>query len=151
MSGSIDSRTAVRRRPEPDAGRIAASWIRAVSRSSGILVVAAIGLVGFLVLGTAFLLLDTNVYKARLEATVSGALGMEISFGSPLRIGFFPGLLVTLEDVNILGTSVGVQAPKLFGVFHSVNQDVFDQASRQQTAGAAARSCPLPWLAPVTN
>jgi uncharacterized protein involved in outer membrane biogenesis len=103
IDASIDARTPIHRRHEPDASRIAASWIRAISRSPRIIVFAALGLIALLVLGTAALLLfvDANVYKARLEATVSGALGMEVSIGGRLRIGFFPGLLVTLEDVGI--------------------------------------------------
>src|SRR5690242_14672152 len=114
ISGFIDSRTPVHRRRESDDGRIAASWIRAMSRPPRIIVFAAIGLLGLLVLGTVALLLfvDANVYKARLEATVSGALGMEVSIGGRLRIGFFPGLLVTVEDVRIRNRGVEVGSAK---------------------------------------
>jgi uncharacterized protein involved in outer membrane biogenesis len=105
-----DSRTPLDRRRQPDAGRMGASWIRAISRSPRILVFAAIGLVGLFVIATAALLLfvGPNVYKARLEATVSGALGMEVSIGGRLRIGFFPGLLLTLENLRIRNLGVEV-------------------------------------------
>jgi len=58
----------------------------------GLLVLAAIAL---------FLFLDVNAYKPRLEAAASGITGMEVSVNGRLGIGFFPGLLVTLEDVHI--------------------------------------------------
>jgi hypothetical protein len=112
--GSINSRTPAHRRREPDTGKIAASWIRAISRSPRIIVLAVLGLVGLFVLGTAALLffVDTNVYKTRLEATVSKALGMQVSIGGRLRIDFFPGLLVTLEDVGIRNRGLDVASAK---------------------------------------
>ncbi|MHB1187673.1 AsmA family protein [Thiobacillus sp.] len=58
----------------------------------GLLVLAAIAL---------FLFLDANAYKPRLEAAVSGMMGMEFRVGGHLGIGFFPNLLVTLKDVHI--------------------------------------------------
>lgn len=64
----------------------------------------AIGaLIGFLVLVAIALRLffDVNAYKPRFEAAASDVLGMEVSVGGRLGIGFFPGLLVTLEDVHI--------------------------------------------------
>jgi AsmA protein len=61
------------------------------------------GLVGLLALVAvaALLFVDANAYKPRLEAAASGALGMEVRVGGRLGIGFFPGLIVTLEDVHI--------------------------------------------------
>jgi uncharacterized protein involved in outer membrane biogenesis len=55
---------------------------------------------------------DPNVYKARLEASVSGALGMEVSIGGRLRIGFFRGLLITLEDVGVRNRGLDVASAK---------------------------------------
>ena len=65
------------------------------------LVLAVIGLVGFLVLVAAALLafVDPNLYKARLEAGLSAAAGMEVRIGGRLRVGFLP-LRVTLDDVH---------------------------------------------------
>ena len=73
-----------------------------MSKSKIILFVSS-GFVALLVFGAAALLLfvDANAYKPRLEATASEALGMEVSIGGGMRIGFFPGLLVTLEDLRI--------------------------------------------------
>jgi AsmA protein len=68
-----------------------------------IILFAVSGFVGLLVFVAAALLLfvDANAYRPRLEAAVSGALGMEVRVNGRLGIGFFPGLLVTLEDVHI--------------------------------------------------
>jgi len=85
-----------------------------MSRSPRIILFAVIGFVGLLVLVAAALLLfvDANVYRGRLEATASGALGMEVSIGGRLGIGFFPGLLLTLEDVHIRNRGVDVASAK---------------------------------------
>lgn len=74
-----------------------------MSKSLKVILVAVGGFVGFLLLVAMALLLfvDANAYKPRLEATASGALGMEVKVGGRVGIGFFPGLLVTLEDVHI--------------------------------------------------
>ena len=58
----------------------------------GLLVIVALALVLFL---------DLNAYKSRIETAASDALGMEVSVGGPLGIGFFPSLQVTLEDLHI--------------------------------------------------
>lgn len=64
---------------------------------------AAGALIGLLVLAAIalFLFLDINAYKPRLEAAASDIAGMDVSVKGRLGIGFFPGLLVTLEDVHI--------------------------------------------------
>lgn len=79
-----------------------------------VIVFAVAGLAGLLVLVAAALLvfLDTNAYKPRLEAVASGALGMEVRVGGRLRIGFFPGLVVTLEDVHIRSQGADVASAK---------------------------------------
>ena len=61
------------------------------------------GLAGLLVLIAVSLLLFVNAdaYKPRVEAAASGVFGMEVKVGGRMRIGFVPGLSVTLEDVHI--------------------------------------------------
>ena len=61
------------------------------------------GLAGVLLLaGLALLLLvDVNAYKPRVEAAASKALGMSVTVEGQLRIGFIPGLHVTLESVRV--------------------------------------------------
>ena len=75
----------------------------------GLLVLVAIAL---------FIFLDVNAYKPRFEAAVSENLGMEVKVGGRLGIGFFPGLLVTLEDVHIRnrGTEVATARAARIGI-----------------------------------
>lgn len=72
-------------------------------KSLKIILIALGGIIGLLVLvaAAALFFVDINAYKPRLEAAASRALGMEVRVGGRLRVGFFPGLLVTLEDVHI--------------------------------------------------
>jgi uncharacterized protein involved in outer membrane biogenesis len=74
-----------------------------MSRSLKAIAYASGTLVALLVLGTAALLLflDVNAYKARLEAAASQMTGMEVSVNGRLGIAFFPGLQVTLHDVQV--------------------------------------------------
>jgi AsmA protein len=85
----------------------------------GLLVLAAIAL---------FLFLDINAYKPRLEAAASGITGMEVSVNGRLGVGFFPGLLVTLEDVHVRnrGTELVTARKARIGVdfLALLNQDV---------------------------
>lgn len=85
-----------------------------MSRASRIVLFAVIGLVGLLFVVAAALLglVDPNVYKARLEASASRALGMEVSIVGRLEIGFFPRLLVTLEDVHFRNRAADVVTAK---------------------------------------
>jgi len=85
-----------------------------MSRSSRITLFTALGLGGLLVLAAAglFLLVRANVDKARLEATGSGALGMEVGIGGRVGFGIFPRLLVTLEDVHVRNRGVEVASAK---------------------------------------
>ena len=85
-----------------------------MSRTSRIVLFTAIGLVGLLLVVAAALLglVDPNVYKTRLEASASRALGMEVSIAGRLKIGFFPGLLVTLEDVHVRNRAADVVSAK---------------------------------------
>ncbi len=61
------------------------------------------GLVGVLLLAAlaVMLFVDLDAYKPRVEAAASNALGMNVSIEGGLRIGFIPGLHVTLENVRI--------------------------------------------------
>lgn len=82
-----------------------------MSKTTKIILFSIGGFAALLVLVVVSVLLfaDANAYKSRLEAAASEALGMEVRIGGRLAIGFFPGLLVTLEDVHIRnrGTDVG--------------------------------------------
>jgi uncharacterized protein involved in outer membrane biogenesis len=74
-----------------------------MSRARRLIVLTAIGIVSLCVAVAAalFLLVEANVGKARLEATASRALGLELSIGGPLGTAFFPGLRITIKDVHI--------------------------------------------------
>ena len=74
-----------------------------MSKPIKIVLIAIGGLVALLVLTAVGLLLfvNPNAYKPRLEAAVSRDLGMDVKVEGPLGISFFPGLLVTLQDVHI--------------------------------------------------
>lgn len=81
-----------------------------MSKTTKTILFAVGGFVGILVLVAAALLffVDANVYKPRLEAAASEALGMEVRVGGQLGIGFFPGLLVILEDVHLRNREANV-------------------------------------------
>ncbi len=85
-----------------------------MSKSLKIILFATAGFVGLLVLTALTLLLfvDANAYKPRLEAAASGALGMDVSIGGRLRIGFFPGPHVTLEELRIRNREADVAFAK---------------------------------------
>lgn len=74
-----------------------------MSRFSRIALLAIAAVLGLLLLLAAilFMLVDTDVYKRRLESTASRALGMELSIAGRPGIDVFPGLLLTLEDVHV--------------------------------------------------
>lgn len=72
-----------------------------MSKSLKVILGALVGLVVLITVVLLFLV-DANVYKPRLEAAASEVLGMEVKVGGRMRIGFFPGLSVTLEDAHIL-------------------------------------------------
>ena len=83
-------------------------------RSLKIILFAVSGFIGLLVFAAVALLLfvDANAYKARLESAASEVLGMDVRIGGRLGIGFFPGLLVTLEDVHIRNRGADVASAK---------------------------------------
>jgi AsmA protein len=71
---------------------------------------AVVGLLGLLILVCVVLLfvVDTNVYKSRLERAASKSSGMEVRVGGRLGIAFGPGLQVRLDDVHIRNQGVDV-------------------------------------------
>jgi len=83
-------------------------------KTSRIVLFVAIGLVGLLLVAAAALLglVDPNVYKTRLEASASRALGMQVSVAGRVTIDFFPGLLITLEDVHFRNQAAEVVSAK---------------------------------------
>lgn len=91
-----------------------------MSKPIKMILVSAGGLIGLLVLVAAALLLfvDANAYKPRLEAAASAALGMEVTVQGPLGIRFFPGLRITLQDVQVRnrGGAVAAAAEVRLGV-----------------------------------
>jgi uncharacterized protein involved in outer membrane biogenesis len=85
-----------------------------MSKSLKVILFIVGGLIGLLVLVAAGLLffVDFNAYKPRLETAASEALGMEVRIGGRLGIAFFPGLRVTLEDVQIRNRRTDLAAAK---------------------------------------
>ena len=61
---------------------------------------AVLGLL-LLLAAALLLLLDTDVYKSRLERSASQALGLELSIAGGAAIDVFPGLQLTLDDVHL--------------------------------------------------
>lgn len=74
-----------------------------ISKSKKITLFSIGGIMVLLVLiaVTLVYLAATNAYKPGLQATASKALGMDVSIGGRLGIGFFPGMLLTMKDVHI--------------------------------------------------
>lgn len=68
-----------------------------------IILLAAGVLVVLVILGVVILLqaMDTKAVKSRVEATASSALGMEVQVGGHLGFSFFPGVFVSLENVQL--------------------------------------------------
>lgn len=89
-------------------------WIRPLSKSFKIIFLAVSGFVVLLIFIAAALVVfvDANAYKSHLEATVSGALGMEVRIDGRLGIGFFPGILFRLQDVHILNRGADIVSAK---------------------------------------
>lgn len=83
-------------------------------RAPKIIVFAVGGFVGLLVFVAVALLIfvDANAYKPELEAAASEALGMTVSVDGRLKIGFSPGLFVTLEDVHVRNREADVASAK---------------------------------------
>ena len=74
-----------------------------IPKALKILLYALGGLAGILLLAAlaVMLFVDLDAYKPRVEEAASEALGMNVSVEGGLRIGFFSGLHVALENVRI--------------------------------------------------
>ncbi|MDX5410333.1 MAG: AsmA family protein, partial [Thauera sp.] len=68
-----------------------------------IALIAVGGCVALLTLAAAVvpLLLDSDSYKPRIEAAAAAASGLDVGIDGRLRLGLFPGLHVTLENVRL--------------------------------------------------
>lgn len=72
-----------------------------MSKSSKLILFAAIGLAGFIVLVvTAAVLFSSMNARPQVEAVASQALQMEVNVNGRLTFGFFPGLHLALADVH---------------------------------------------------
>jgi AsmA protein len=85
-----------------------------MSRFHRIILFAVGGLVALNVLVAAalYLFVDTNAYRSRFEETASGISNMEVSIDGRLKIGFFPGVHVTLGDMHIRDRGVVITSAK---------------------------------------
>jgi AsmA protein len=72
-------------------------------------VAGAVGLLALLV-SLGFLFVDVGRYKPRLESAASRALGMDVRFGGPLKIGILPIPHLSVEDGKVLGERAVVLA-----------------------------------------
>lgn len=109
---------------------------------------ALIGLIALLA-AALFLLIDTDVYKTRLEKLASQALGMELSIAGRPGIDLFPGLVLTLEDVQVrrqgvqLGSAkqvtVGIELLSLLGQDLRIGKIVLNQPVLTITRGSDGR------------
>ena len=74
-----------------------------MSKSQKIILYSISGFVGLLIIIAVALLffVDANAYKPRVEAAASDALGMEVKVGGKMGFSLFPGLQVTLDDIQI--------------------------------------------------
>jgi len=76
-------------------------WLFAIGGLAGLLIL-------FLVAAALIFTTNANAYKPWLEASASQALGMEVKIKGPLGIRFFPGLLLTLQDVYVRNHGVEI-------------------------------------------
>ncbi len=78
-------------------------WGKAMARALKIVIIIAGGLIALFAIATMvlFLFVDTDAYRAKLEATASKALGMEVRVDGALGMTLLPSLHITLEDVHL--------------------------------------------------
>ncbi len=74
--------------------------------ATGVLALALLAALGLL------FFVDANAHKPRLEAAVSKAIGLELSIGGPIVLGWSPGLRVTLTDVQVRNRGADVVTAK---------------------------------------
>lgn len=91
-----------------------------MTKTLKVITYAAGAIIGLFVIGALALslFLDSNAYKPRIEAAASDALGMDVSIGGGLGIGFFPGLQLTLDDLHVRnrGTELFTAAKARIGI-----------------------------------
>lgn len=78
------------------------SFKTAILTGSGILVVLA------LIAAAVVLFLDANAFKPQIEAAADRAMGMKVLVKGDLSFGFFPGLHITLENVQVRNRGIDV-------------------------------------------
>ena len=90
----------------------------------------ASGIAGGLALLAAavILFLDANAFKPQLEAAASRVMGMKVQVEGNVSVGFFPGVHITLESVQVRhrGTEVGSaqQAQLGIGLFPLLRKEI---------------------------
>jgi len=73
-----------------------------LSKSKKIILLSVAGIVAVMVfIALAPILVNADAYKPRVQAAVSAELGMDVIIDGKLGIAFFPGLLLTMNDVHI--------------------------------------------------
>jgi AsmA-like protein len=73
--------------------RAAVAWaVIALGALAGLLVLAALAV---------FVFVDVDAYKPRVESAASSALGMDVTVEGRMRVGFVPGLHLTLGNVRV--------------------------------------------------
>jgi hypothetical protein len=90
-----------------------------MSKSPKLILLAAGGLVGALILIAVVVLLILGVNaKRQVQTLVSDALEMEVNVGGRLDIGFFPSLHITMENVQIRnrGSEIASAAQASLGI-----------------------------------
>ena len=85
-----------------------------MSKSLKSILFVIVGLIGLLILISValFFIVDTSVYKPRLERAASDALGMEVHVGGRLAFGFFPGLHFRLDDMYVRNRWMDIASAK---------------------------------------
>src|SRR5579864_5085203 len=90
-----------------------------MSKSPKLILLAAGGVVGALILIAVVVLLILGVNaKRQVQTVASDALEMEVNVGGRLGIGFFPGLHITMENVRIRnrGSEIASAAQASLGI-----------------------------------
>jgi uncharacterized protein involved in outer membrane biogenesis len=100
-----------------------------MSKSQKLILLAAGGLVGALILVAVIVLLILGVNaKHQVQRILSDALEMEVNVGGRLDIGFFPSLHMTMENVQIRnhGSEIASAAQASLGIelFPLLHQEV---------------------------
>ena len=85
-----------------------------------------------------FLLLDTDVYKSRLERIASQALGLELSIAGRPAIDVFPGLQLTLDDVHLRRQGKEIASARQAKVGIDLELAVRRRAARREDRADAA-------------